>query len=65
MPDEIYQLITVLGQLDDHLGLANLFLLLKHDQHSQAELDRALKDGGQAAEATRIAAQLAGASSLR
>jgi len=63
-PDELYQLVDLLGQGGDHLGLANLLLLLKHETQARAEIDRAMKVQDQSAEAARLAAKLSGVSNL-
>ncbi|MBI3832221.1 MAG: protein kinase [Planctomycetes bacterium] len=63
-PDEIYQLVEALGQGGDHLGIANLLLLLKYDKQAKVEVDRALKVADQSTEAARLAAKLSGVSNL-
>ncbi|MCW8130653.1 MAG: protein kinase [Planctomycetota bacterium] len=63
-PDDIYHLIEALGQGEDHLGMANLMLILKHDDLAKKEIDRAMKIPDQSAEAARLAAKLSGESNL-
>ena len=64
-PDDIYQLATTLEQHNDHLGLANLFALLKHDKVALKELERALQAGDPSGEAARLTAKMSGASGVR
>jgi hypothetical protein len=52
--DEIVQLVAALGQSKQHLGLAYLFTVLKHADAAKKEMDEALKDPEQAAQASLL-----------
>ncbi|MBE7465200.1 MAG: protein kinase [Planctomycetes bacterium] len=63
-PDEVYQLVEGLGLEKDHLGKANLFVVLGQEDFARQEAERALKAGDQAEEAAKLAARLSGVSNL-
>ncbi|MCZ7648829.1 MAG: protein kinase [Planctomycetota bacterium] len=64
-PNEIYDLIdTGMGLLKDHLGKANLFVVLGQEEFARKEAERAMKEPEQAEEAARMAARLSGVSNL-